>query len=79
MLLTRYSGTSPTEVVIDCAIAPDGTLARVEIVGEPKDRVYAALCKDAVEKAGPFKPFPFTVPDMYRNRNLEIRWTFSFL
>ncbi|HPO14664.1 MAG TPA: hypothetical protein PLI09_14585 [Candidatus Hydrogenedentes bacterium] len=78
-LLTRYSGVSPTEVVIDCAIASDGRLARVEIVGEPEDRVYAALCKEAVEKAGPFKPFPFKVPDMYRNKNLEIRWTFSFL
>ncbi len=79
MLLTRYSGTSPSEVLIDCAIASDGRIAYVNVVGQPADRVYAALCKEAVEKAGPFKPFPFKVPDMYRNKNLEIRWTFNFL
>ena len=79
MLLTRYSGSSPTEVLIECAIAPNGQVAYANIVGEPKDRVYAALCKEAVEKAGPFSPFPFKVPEMYRNKNLEIRWTFSFL
>lgn len=79
MLLTRYSGTSPSTVLIDCGIASDGHLAYVNIAGDPKDRVYAALCKEAVEKAGPFGAFPFKVPDMYRNKNLEIRWTFSFL
>jgi len=78
-LLTRYSGTSPREVVIDCAIRPDGELAYVRIVGPQSDRIYAALCKDAIEKAAPFRPFPFRVPEMYRSRNLEIRWTFSFL
>ena len=78
-LMMRYAGTSPTEAVVDCAIAPDGTLVRVEVIGEPEERVYAALCKDAVEKAGPFRPFPFAVPDAYRSKNLEIRWTFSFL
>jgi len=78
-LLTRYSGTSPREVVIDCAIRPDGELAYVRIVGPQSDRIYAALCKDAIEKAAPFRRFPFRVPEMYRSRNLEIRWTFSFL
>lgn len=78
-LLTRYSGTSPREVVVDCAIRPDGELAYVRIVGPQSDRIYAALCKDAIERAAPFRPFPFRVPEMYRSRNLEIRWTFSFL
>lgn len=79
MLLTKYSGTSPTKAVIDCAISADGKLVTVTIAGAPGDRIYAALCKEAVEKAGPFAPFPFEVPDLYRNRNLEISWTFGFL
>lgn len=78
-LLTRYSGTSPTEAVIDCAIAPDGSLLFARIVGAPRDRVFAALCQAALEQAAPFGPFPFEVPDLYREKNLEIRWTFSFL
>ncbi len=79
MLLTRYSGTQPAEAEIDCAIAPDGTLAYVRVVGKPEDRVYAALCAAALRRAAPFGAFPFEVPAMYRDRNLEIRWTFSFL
>jgi len=78
-LLTRYAGTARTEAEIDCAIAPDGRLISASVVGHPKDRVYAALCREAIERAGPFDPFPFSVPDVYRSKNLEIRWTFSFL
>jgi outer membrane biosynthesis protein TonB len=78
-LVLRYSGSERTEVVVDCAITPEGKLASLSIVGEPQDRVYAALCKEAIERAAPFGPFPFKVPDMYREENLEIRWTFSFL
>jgi hypothetical protein len=79
MLLMRYSGTKPVKAIIDCAIAPDGSLASVEVVGVPEDPVYAALCRQAITLAGPFGPFPFQVPEMYREKNLEIRWTFSFL
>jgi len=79
MLYTRYSGTSPVKAVIDCAISPSGHLVSVSVVGTENDRLYSALCKDAVQRAGPFGPFPFEVPDIYRDKNLEIRWTFSFL
>ncbi|HEX71785.1 MAG TPA: hypothetical protein ENN65_00500, partial [Candidatus Hydrogenedentes bacterium] len=78
-LLTRYSGTNPTDAVIDCAIAPDGSLLFARIVGQPQDRVFAALCRAALEQAAPFPPFPFEVPELYREKHLEIRWTFSFL
>jgi len=78
-LLTRYSGSSPTDAVIDCVIRPDGHVAFAQIVGWPEDRVFAAICRDAIVKAGPFGPFPFRVPAMYRNKNLEIQWTFGFL
>jgi outer membrane biosynthesis protein TonB len=79
VLLTRYTGTRPVRAVIDCAISPDGKLVRAEAADVHGDRVFAALCRMAVEKAAPFGPFPFDVPDMYRGKNLEIRWTFSFL
>lgn len=78
-LLTRYSGTTPTKAEIDCTIAADGTVLSAAVAGTPDDRVYAALCREAIERAGPFGPFTFEVPDIYRNQNLEIRWTFSFL
>jgi len=78
-LVTRYNGTQPTEAVIDCAISPEGKLISATVAKTPEDPLYAALCVQALQKAGPFGPFPFKVPDMYRNQNLEIRWTFSFL
>lgn len=79
MLMTRYSGVSPTLAEVDCEIGKDGKIVRLEIAGAASDPVYGALCRFAIEKAGPFKPFPFTVPPEYANQNLEIRWTFNFL
>jgi hypothetical protein len=79
LLLTRYSGTSPTQAVVRLAIAPDGAIAGVEQAETPRDRIYAALCQEAIRRAGPFKPFPFRIPREYRGQNLVIRWTFRFL
>lgn len=78
-LHTRYSGASRTRAVLDCAIAPDGHIIEVAIVEPGSSATFAPLCKQAVENAGPFDPFPFEVPEVYRSKNLEIRWTFSFL
>lgn len=79
MLYTRYSGTSPVKAVIDCAINAKGELVSVTVVGTDNDKLYSALCRDAVQRAGPFGPFTFEVPDIYKGKNLEIRWTFNFL
>ena len=78
-LHTRYSGTSRTRAVLDCAIAPDGHIIEVAIVEPGDSATFAPLCKQAIENAGPFDAFPFEVPEVYRSKNLEIRWTFSFL
>ena len=75
----KYLGTSPTKAVLDCAIGPDGKLVAVNIVDAGDATGYAAICKEALERAAPFDPFPFQVPDMYQSKNLEIRWTFNFL
>jgi hypothetical protein len=75
----KYRGTQPTNAVVDCAIGPDGKIAYVRIIEPGKSVSYAYVCKEAIEKAGPFPPFPFKVPDMYRDKNLEIRWTFRFM
>jgi hypothetical protein len=64
---------------VDCAISPSGEVVSVTIVDPGESVSFAPLCKEAIEEAGPFPPFPFEVPEAYRNRNLEIRWTFSFL
>jgi hypothetical protein len=79
LLELKYSGTSPTEAVLDCAIRADGTLVFVKIADAGNSASYAPLCQEAIQKAAPFPPFPFNVPEMYRNKDLEIRWTFSFL
>jgi len=79
LIQVRYSGNSSTEAVVDCAIAPDGRLAGVTIVEAGDSATFAGLCQQAIEQAGPFGAFPFAVPEMYRNQNIEIRWTFSFL
>jgi len=78
-LQLKFTGTQPTKAVLDCAITPEGKIAYVKIVDAGSSNTYAPLCKEAVEKSGPFPPFPFDVPDVYRSQNLEIRWTFSFL
>ncbi len=78
-LLTRYSGTKPTEVVIDCEINSEGKIVRIDIIGKPDDPLFAGICKQALQVSAPFSPFPFKVPDIYRNKNLQIRWTFSFM
>ncbi|MCC6488346.1 MAG: TonB C-terminal domain-containing protein [Candidatus Hydrogenedentes bacterium] len=79
LIQLRYSGSSTTKAVVDCASGPDGKLVSVAVVEPGESASYAGLCKEAIERAGPFPPFPFKVPDVYRNQNLEIRWTFSFL
>ncbi|MBN2308824.1 MAG: TonB C-terminal domain-containing protein [Candidatus Hydrogenedentes bacterium] len=79
MIQMRYSGSSPTKVVVDCEIAPTGQLVYAKVVDRGNSGSFAPLCKEAMEAAAPFPPFPFTVPPIYRNQNLEIRWTFSFL
>ena len=75
----KYLGTTPTKAVLDCVIGQNGQLISVTIVDPGSATGYAPICKEAIEKAAPFDPFPFQVPEMYRNKNLEIRWTFSFL
>ncbi|MCC6795332.1 MAG: TonB C-terminal domain-containing protein [Candidatus Hydrogenedentes bacterium] len=75
----RYTGVSTAQAVLDCAIGPDGKLDKVAIVETGESATFASLCKQAIEQAGPFGPFPFEVPAMYQNKNIEIRWTFSFL
>ncbi len=78
-LTLRYAGVSRTESLVECSIRPDGTLEYVRIVETGGSMGYAIICRDAVEKAGPFGPFPFDVPDIYRKENLEIVWKFSYL
>lgn len=78
-LYTRYSGTKPTEVVIDCEINPEGKIVRIDVIGEPEDPLFLGICKQSLQKSAPFSPFPFQVSDIYSNKNLQIRWTFSFM
>ena len=75
----RYLGAARTESFVECSIRPDGTLEYVRIVDTGESMSYAIICRDAIEKAGPFGPFPFDVPDIYRKENLEIVWKFSYL
>jgi hypothetical protein len=78
-ILLRYHGTNATRAEIDCTIAPTGEIIKVEIIDAGPALSFGALSKQAIEAAGPFPPFPFEVPEIYRNENLRIRWTFSYL
>jgi len=75
----RFSGSAKTKAVLECAISPQGKLVQVKIVESGDSPTFALVCKQSIEKASPFPPFPFDVPAIYRTQNLEIRWTFSFL
>lgn len=79
LLLTRYSGTKPRVAEIEIAISADGSLRVCTVINNNDDPIFAALCKEAIRRAAPFTPFNFDIPDIYRNKNLEIYWTFNFL
>lgn len=78
-ILLRFSGATRRKAVLDCAIAPDGRIVEVTIFESGGSGTYAEMCRQAVLAAGPFPPFPFEVPPGYRTKNIEIRWTFSYL
>ncbi len=78
-LALHYSGTSPTKAVIDCAVNPGGELVRARVVDPGDSPSFAPLCRVSLQRAAPFGPFPFSVPDMFRSKNLDITWTFHFL
>jgi hypothetical protein len=75
----RYKGVSPTTAVVDCAIDREGKLVYATIHEEGPVALFARVCKESIEEAAPFSPFSFEVPDIYANKDLEIRWTFSFM
>ena len=75
----RYKGVSPTTAVVDCAINREGKLVYATIHEEGSAALFARVCKESIEEAAPFPPFSFEVPDIYANKNIEIRWTFSFM
>jgi outer membrane biosynthesis protein TonB len=78
-LRIRYTGVSRTEAVIECSIRPDGSLEYARVLDPGVSLTYAVLCRQAIEQAAPFGPFPFDVPEIYRKDNLEITWKFSYL
>jgi hypothetical protein len=75
----RFSGTSKVAAVLECTISPDGRVVDVTILDRGDSFVYASLCKQAIERAAPFDPFPFDVPDEMRQENLVIRWKFTYM
>ncbi len=75
----EYTGTLPTKAELECAIAPDGSLVHVKILKAGGSPTFASLCQKSLERAAPFAPFPFEVPAIYRNKNLQIHWTFHFM
>ena len=78
-LQLRYSGVTRTHALIECSIRPDGTVEYARILEAGGSMSYAILCREAILRAAPYGPFPFDVPDIYREENLEIVWKFSFL
>ena len=75
----RYSGAQSTYALVECAISPQGEVMYVNIKEEGNSATFGALCRQAILDSGPFPPFPFSIPSVYRNRNLEIRWKFSYM
>lgn len=75
----RYLGSSRAAARIECSIRPDGTLEYARVRDPGSSLSFAIVCRDAIEKAAPFGPFPFDVPAIYREQNLEIVWRFSYL
>ena len=75
----RYSGVRRVEAIIECSIRPDGMIESVTIVDPGDSMTFAILCRESIRKAAPFPPLGFKVPEIYRSRNIEIRWRFSYM
>ena len=78
-LMLKYSGSTPAAALLDCAIDPRGKLVFSIVIDPGDSATFALLCKEALKRAGPFPPFPFEVPAIFRSKNLEIRWRFTFM
>lgn len=79
-LQMRYAGVGPARAILDCSIRPDGTLEYVRIVDGGNSPGFSTLCKAAIERASRnFPAFPFEVPEIYRSKNLEVRWQFTYM
>jgi outer membrane biosynthesis protein TonB len=77
-LQIRYRGSGPAEAVIKFGITPSGRLEFAKVVDQGTSITFAAMCKGAIESAGPYPPFPFDVPVEYRTQNLEIQIHFNY-
>jgi len=77
-LQLRYRGAGPADAVIKFGISPTGRLVFAKVIEQGSSITYAAMCKGAIEDAGPFPPFPFEVPDEYRTQNLEVQIKFNY-
>jgi outer membrane biosynthesis protein TonB len=75
----KYPGSTRAKARVKCSIRPDGTLEFVEPVEGGGSLTFSLICQEAIRRAAPFPKFPFDVPEIYRNENLEITWTFSYL
>ena len=77
-LQIRYRGAGPAEAVVKFGISPTGQLVFANVIEQGASITYAAMCKGAIEAAGPFPPFPFEIPAEYRTRNLEVQIKFNY-
>lgn len=75
---SKHSGVRHAEARIRLVIRPDGQIELVEILDDGGALVFAVLSREAVKDAGPFDPFPFDVPEIYRSENLDVTWRFTF-
>jgi len=75
----EYRGARRARAVIDCAIQPNGELRFVRIHDDGGNPAYAAACANAIRRAAPFDAFPFETPALYRDEEIQIRWTFQFM
>lgn len=75
----RYRAVRRTEAIIQCSIRPDGMIESVEIVDPGTSMAFAILCRESIRDAAPFPELGFEVPEVYRSRNIDIRWRFSYM
>ncbi|MFP6583927.1 MAG: hypothetical protein VCD00_15415 [Candidatus Hydrogenedentota bacterium] len=75
----RYPSVRRVEAIILCSIRPDGMIESVEIIDPGTSMTFAILCRESIRDAAPFPELGFEVPEIYRSRNVDIRWRFSYM
>ncbi|NQU07788.1 MAG: hypothetical protein HQ583_04435 [Candidatus Abyssubacteria bacterium] len=81
-LVSQYTSVTRAQAVIDFKIQPDGRVTDVDVSSFEGDLFFTLLCLSSIRDAQPFDTIPVDeipgLPEDFRNKPLNIRFTFRY-